>query len=500
MEENYETTLPCRGKSIGRSLSLVKDLAPPPQQPYPPQNSQNPQNFNSAYSISAPPLVHHNQINPLSALPLTQHHPFAIPQPQPYQTQLFNPEHHYLLLSLSRENFKALSLRQKIAAAETSLASMHLTAELEGVGIGITSPLSSISTLATPHSQAPTRRKLKKQISWLKCRIKECTRQERILMERLQQIGEEEERRWRWMQIERQRRINEEMMEWQRGYWNWFVGAGGAVGQAGYGYSAGGYGYGYGHGYGHVNGNGNGNGGMLNASTPAFQPGDSFSASGVCPGDSKGSVGGRKYSNDFWNTEAPVFSPVNFFKPSSSTSISVSTSTAPSGIAQHVQNGEGARLSRGWDECELSPLAEERRKSSLKWSVEIRGGDEVGKEMGLGEEGEGEGSGSGSGEGEGEAGDSSTETAITTPTPQQSARMSPMGGAKSCNDVMLGVFDGVGERGLCGRSREGVAREKKSKSLPGVQRQLWEGVCGGKGGKLYGKEVLKERNEIDQVW
>ncbi|THV52735.1 hypothetical protein BGAL_0070g00160 [Botrytis galanthina] len=401
MEENHDTTSPCRGKSIGRSLSLVTDLAPPSQQPYPPQHSQNPQNLNSAYPISAPPLVHHNQINPLSALPLTQHHPFAIPQPQPYQTQIFNPEHHYLLLSLSRENFKALSLRQKIAAAETSLASIHLSTELEGVGIGITSPLSSISTPATPHSQAPTRRKLKKKISWLKCRIKECTRQERILMERLQQIGEEEERRWRWMQIERQRRINEEMMEWQRGYWNCFIGAGGAVGQAGYGYSGGGYGYG------HVDGNG----GMLNASTPAFQPGGSVSVGGACPVDTRASVGGRKCSNEFWNTDAPVFSPVNFFKPSSSTSISVSTSMAPLGDSQHVQNGEVERLSRGWDECELSPLAEERRRSSLKWSVTIRGGDKEGNEIGM-EEGEGSGSG------EGEAGDSSTETAITTPTPQ----------------------------------------------------------------------------------
>ncbi|TGO14994.1 hypothetical protein BTUL_0045g00030 [Botrytis tulipae] len=497
MEENHEITSPCRGKSIGRSLSLVTGLAPPPsQQPCLLQHSQNPQNLNSAYPISDPPLVHHNQINPLSALPLTQHHPFAIPQPQPCQTQLFNPEHHYLLLSLSRENFKALSLRQKIAAAETNLASIHLATELEGVGIGITSPLSSISTPATPHSQAqaPTRRKLKKQISWLKCRIKECTRQERILMQRLQQIGEEEERRWRWMQIERQRRINEEIMEWQRGYWNCFVGAGGAVGQAGYGYSGSGYGYGYGH--------GNAHGGMLNASTPAFQPGGSVSVSGACPVDTRASVGGRKYSNEFWNTDAPVFSPVNFFKHSSSTSISVSTSTVPSGISQHVQNGEVERLSRGWDECELSPLAEERRRSSLKWSVAIRGGDKEGNKLGMGEEGEGSGSGSG----EGEAGDSSTETAITTPTPQQSARMSPMGGAKSCNDVMLGFFDGVGEegvdgvgkRGLCGK--EGVAREKKSKSLPSVQRQRWEGVCGGKGGKFHGREVLKERNEIDQVW
>ncbi|KAF7886479.1 hypothetical protein EAF00_010582 [Botryotinia globosa] len=491
MEENHETASPCRGKSIGRSLSVVTDLAPPPpQQPCLLQHSQIPQNLNSAYPISAPPLVHHNQINPLSALPLTQHHhPFAISQPQPCQTQLFNPEHHYLLLSLSRENFKALSLRQKITAAETNLASIHLATELEGVGIGITSPLSSISTPATPHSQAqaPTRRKLKKQISWLKCRIKECTRQERILMQRLQQIGEEEERRWRWMQIERQRRINEEMMEWQRGYWNCFVGAGGAVGQAGYGYSGSGYGYGYGHGYAH--------GGMLNASTPAFQPGGSVSVRGACPVDTRASVGGRKYSNEFWNTDAPVFSPVNFFKHSSSTSISVSTSTIPSGVSQHVQNGEVERLSRGWDECELSPLAEERRKSSLKWSVEIRGGDKEGNEIGMGEEGEGSGSGSG----EGETGDSSTETAITTPTPQQSARMSPMGGAKSCNDVMLGFFDGVGKKGLCGK--EGVAREKKSKSLPSVQRQRWEGVCGGKReGKFHGKEVLKEKNEIDQVW
>ncbi|KAF5872349.1 uncharacterized protein Bfra_005708 [Botrytis fragariae] len=483
--EDQETTSPCRGKSLGRSLSLVTDLAPPSQQPCPTQHSQNPQNLNSAYPVSAPPLAHHNQINPLSALPLTQNHPFAIPQPQPYQAQLFNPEHHYLLLSLSRENFKALSLRQKIAAAETSLASIHLAAELEGTGIGITSPLSSISTPTTPHS-APTRRKLKKQISWLKCRIKECTRQERILMERLQQIGEEEERRWRWMQIEQQRRINEEMMEWQRGYWNCFVRAGGAIGQGGCAYSGGGYGH----------------GGMLNASTPAFQPVGGVSFGGACSGDSKASVGGRKYSNEFWNTDAPVFSPVNFFKPSSS-SISVSTSTAPSGLPQKVQNGEVERLSRGWDECELSPLAEERRGSSLRWSMEIRGGDKEGNEMEMGEEGEGSGSGSGSGEGE--AGDSSTETAITTPTPQQSARMSPMGGAKSCNDVMLAFFDGAGEegvdgegkRGLCGK--EGGKREKKSKSLPGLQRQRWEGVCGGKG-KLYGKEVLKERNEIDQVW
>ncbi|KAF7947576.1 hypothetical protein EAE96_008660 [Botrytis aclada] len=478
MEENHETTSPCRGKSIGRSLGLVTDLAPPSQQPCPPQHSQNSQNFNSAYPVSAPPLAHHNQINPLSALPLTQHHPFAIPQPQPYQTQLFNPEHHYLLLSLSRENFKALSLRQKIAAAETSLASIHLAAELEGTGTRITSPLSSISTPTTPHSQSPTRRKLKKQISWLKCRIKECTRQERILMERLQQIGEEEERRWRWMQIERQRRINEEMLEWQRGYWNCFVGAGAAMGQGGYAYN--GAGYGHGHVNGHVR--------TLNASTPAFQPGDSVSiGGGACPVDSKASVGGRKYSNEFWNTDAPVFSPVNFFKPSSSSSISISASnsTPPSGIAQQAQNGEVERLSRGWDECELSPLAEERRKSSLKWSVEIRGGDKEG----MGDEGEG----SGSGEGEGDAGDSSTETPITTPTPtpQQSARMSPMGGAKSCGEVMVGFLDGMGG--------EGVAREKKSKSLPGVQRQRWEEICGEKE-KLYEREGLKERNEIDQVW
>ncbi|TGO20595.1 hypothetical protein BPAE_0283g00070 [Botrytis paeoniae] len=490
MEENHETTSLCRGKSLGRPLSLVTDLAPPSQQPCPPQHPQHPQNLNSAYPVSAPPLAHHNQINPLSALPLTQHHPLAIPQPQPCETQLFNPEHPYLLLSLFRENFKALSLRQKIAAAETNLASIHLAAELEGTGIGITSPLSSISTPTTPHSQAPTRRKLKKQISWLKYRIKECTRQERILMERLQQIGEEEEeRRWIWTQIERQRRINEEMMEWQRGYWNCFVGtgAGGGIGQNGYGYSGGGYGFEYGYGHGH------GHGGMLNASTPAFQPGGSVSVSGACPVDAKVSVGGRKYSNEFWNMDAPIFSPVNFFKPSSS-STSISTSTAPSGISQQVQNGEVERLSRGWDECELSPLAEERRRSSLKWSVEIRGGDKEGNEMGMGEEGEDSGSG------EGEAGDSSTGTAITTPTPQQSARMSPMGGAKSCNDVMLEFFDGVngeGKRGLCGK--EGVSREKKSKSLPGVQKQRWEGVCGGKG-KLCGKEALKERNESDQVW
>ncbi|KAF7903614.1 uncharacterized protein EAF01_006663 [Botrytis porri] len=492
MAENHETTSPCHGKSIDKSLSLVTGLAPPSQQSYPPQHSQNPQNPNSAYPISAPPLAHYNQINPLSALPLTQNYPLAINQPQPCQTQLFNPEHHYLLLSLSRENFKALSLRQKIAAAETSLASIQIAAELEGAGTGITSPLSSISTPTTPHSQAPTRRKLKKQISWLKCRIKECTRQEKILVERFQQIGEEEERRWRWrwMQIERQRRINEEMMEWQRGYWNCFVR------QGGYGYNWGGYGYGYGYGHGH--------GGMLNASTPAFQPSGSVSVGGACPGDSKTIVGGRKYSNEFWNTDAPVFSPVNFFKPSSSSiSVSAPTSTAPSGISQKIQNEEKERLSRGWDECELSPLGEERRKSSLKWSVEIRDGDKEGNEKEIGDEGES--SGEGEGEGEGEAGDSSTETAITTPTPQQSARMSPMGGAKSCSDVMLGVFDGeMGDeekRGVDGK--EGVKRVKKWKSLPGVQRGVWEGACGGKGegeGKLCGKEGLKGRNEIDQVW
>ncbi|KAM0145241.1 hypothetical protein ACHAP3_000364 [Botrytis cinerea] len=495
MEENHETTSPCRGKSSGRSLSLVTDLALPSQQPYPLQHSQNPQNFNFQYPVSAPPLAQHNQINPLSALPLTQNHPFAIPHPQPYQTQVFNPEHHYLLLSLSRENFKALSLRQKIAAAETNLASINAAVELEGVGIGITSPLSSISTPTTPYLQAPTRRKLKKQISWLKCRIKECTRQERILMERLQQIGEEQERRCRWMQIERQRRINEEMLEWQRGYWNCFVAAGGCVGvgQNAYGYDSGGYGYG--HSNGHV--------GMLNASTPAFQPGGSVSIAGACHVDAKASVGGRKDSNEFWNTDAPVFSPVNFFKSSSSSSVSVS------GVSRKVQSAEVERLSRGWDECELSPLAEERRRSSLKWRVEIRGGDEEEKEMGMREEGlgsgEGEGEAEGEGEGEGEAGYSSTETAITTPTPRQSARVSPMGAAKSCNDVMLGFLDGRygvrDEEGMGGGDLdgEGVPREKKYKSLPGVQSLRWEGICG-KEGKFHGKDGLKERSEIDQVW
>ncbi|TEY64385.1 hypothetical protein BOTCAL_0148g00090 [Botryotinia calthae] len=295
------------------------------------------------------------------------------------------------------------------------------------------------------------------------------------------------------MQIERQRRINDEMMEWQRGYWNCFVAAGGCVGvgQNAYGYNSGGVGYA--HSNGHM--------GMLNASMPAFQPGGSISVAGACHVDAKASVGGRKYSNEFWNTDAPVFSPVNFFKPSSDSDLAASAS----GVSQKAQNGEVERLSRGWDECELSPLAEERRRSSLKWSVEIRGGDKEENEVETREEALGSGSGEGEPEGEGEVGCSSTETAITTPTPQHSARMSPMGAAKSCNDVMLGFLDGrygVRDEGGMGTEDldgERVVREKKCKSLSGVQSLRWEGVCG-REGKFRGKDGLKERSEIDQVW
>ncbi|KAF7860451.1 hypothetical protein EAF04_008577 [Stromatinia cepivora] len=499
----HETTSPCRGRFVGRSLGLVTDLAPPHQQPCHSHYFQNPQNpLNPAYSVSASTLSQYNQINSLSALPLTQNHLFAAPQPQPYQTQPLNPEHHYLLLSLSRENLKALALRQKIAAAEASLSSLQLASGVDGPGIA--TPHSAISNPPTPIStQLPTRRKLKKQLSWLKCRTKECARQERIITERLHQIGEEEQRRWRWMQIERQTRINEEMLEWQRGYWDSFVRGGAAAG------------FGHGVGYGHRYAYGYGQGGVhLNANTPAFQPvASGFGAHGS--GSQRSSV--IKYSNEFWNTEAPVFSPVNFFAASSS--------------SQNSQEVE--RLSRGWDECDLSPLAEERAGSSEEWTTEL-GGDGEAEEKGEVDDETETGEGSGSGSGEGEGGDSATETAITTPTPQQSARMTPMGGAKSCNDVKLVFCDGTwgfeegcmdvgegrgdtrdwkdrnegkGKRPSFLRMKDEVLSERKSKSLPGMgSKRLIEVYVGKEEGKGKAKEEengedsLKERNEVDQVW
>ncbi|CAD6448715.1 e4ffe9ac-fdc4-4186-b1a7-aa4197092985-CDS [Sclerotinia trifoliorum] len=470
------TTSSCRGRLFGRSLNLITDLPSPHQQPCYPHYIQNPPNLlNPAYPVSVPTLPQYNQTNSFSALPLTQNHLFEIVEAVAPQTQPLHPEHNYLLLSLSRENLKALSLRQKIAAAEASLFSLELASGVDGPGIAalssaIANPLTAIST-----TQVPTRRKLKKQISWLKCRIKECSRQERIITERLHQIGEEEERRWRWMHIERQTRINAEMLGWQKGYWDSIVRCGTAAG--------------YGHGFGHEYGYGHGQWDRhLNANTPASQA----VASGVAAhgSESQCSSAIREQSNGFWNTDA-------------------------------LQTGE--RLSRGWDECDLSPLAEERAGLAEGWTTDLGNGEAEKKGEDDDELDTGEGSGSGSGEVEGEGeggGHSATETAITTPTPQQSARMTPMTGAKSCNDVKLAFCDGTlgNEKefmdleeprddmadGMDRREdkgeisflfmKDGVLRERKCKSLPWVDsKRLIEVYAGKEEGKKEEKEKEKEK-------
>lgn len=477
-QEHHEFT-PCYSKSFGRSLSIVADLAAPPIQPcssYPLNN--NPQDYFNFYPVSAPPLAHHNQVNRLSAISPTQNHPLAVPQLQLYQTQLLNPEHHYLYLSLSRENMKALSLRQKIAVAEDSLASMELN---DPVADEISTPL-SITSNTSRISTAPTRRKVKKQVSWLRCRVRECVRQEGIILERLRQMGFEEQRRCQWMQIERQRRINEDMLEWQRGYWEFCAGAG--IG----------YDYGYGYPCNQIQSG-------LKAGTPAFQP-SSLSVGGensiIGSGKNTAEVKQRKYSNDFWNTEAPVFSLVNFrasgsgSRPKRDGRGSVGSGGRSWGsICEEEEDAKerrGERLSRGWDDCELSPLAEEKggrweRQEDLKVGIGMQKGEGLkGKEKAVEEERvretEGDSPGEGSAEGFGD-GDSSAETALPTPTPQQSARMKPMGGAKSCNDVKLCFESTRWGLGSADNSEEGGGEDKRG---------------GGKGGDENGGEVeIRER-------
>ncbi|APA12874.1 predicted protein [Sclerotinia sclerotiorum 1980 UF-70] len=295
------------------------------------------------------------------------------------------------------------------------------------------------------------------------------------------------------------------MLEWQKGYWDSFVRCGTAAG----------YGHGYGHGYGYGHGQEDGH---LNANTPAFQP----VASGVSAhgSGSHWSSAISKQSNEFWNTDAPVFSPVNFFAASSS--------------PQNSQEVE--RLSRGWDECDLSPLAEERAGSAEGWTTEL--GNQEAEKKGEEDDETETGEGSGLGFGEGEGGDFAIETAITTPTPQQSARMTPTAAAKSCNDVKLAFCDGTwGDEKGCmdvwerrgdemdGKDREEgngrrssflymkdeVLGERKCKSLPWVSSKRLIEVCAGKKegeGREKGRtseeedggESLRERNGVDQVW
>lgn len=217
----------------------------------------------------------------------------------------------------------------------------------------------------------------------------------------------------------------------------------------------------------------------------------------------------RARSNDFWNTEAPVFAPVDF------------CARGEARVGEGERGGE--RLSGAWDECEMSPLAEPRVEILGAWAVS----------GGKGEDGAGAGDADGHTDPETETreslglGDTSappaTEAPVTAPTPQQSSRMArmSMGGARSCGDVRLQFLDTKWEGGGLGDGAEAGAGpggwRVAGAGAVSLKASVWAWVgrkctslpARGRCGEGQGMDVdvegggfvgLRESREVDEVW
>ncbi|KAM3076237.1 hypothetical protein ACMFMF_005572 [Clarireedia jacksonii] len=129
------------------------------------------------------PLTYY-PLSAVSAPPRIQASSVPLSEPQ----LAFHPERHYLLLALHRENLRTNSLARRIPALET--------------------------TLATATHQK-IRRNAKKQLSWICSRLNESTRQEGIILSRLGQLSLEEATHRYWAQVEHERRLSQQMINYQ---------------------------------------------------------------------------------------------------------------------------------------------------------------------------------------------------------------------------------------------------------------------------------------------
>jgi hypothetical protein len=102
----------------------------------------------------------------------------GVPEPQPRTFDVLHTERAYLLSCLQQENGKATELLKRILPLEEILVFTQVSHE---------------------------RRPAKKHLGWLRCRIKETTRQEKAILARLGQLSYEIQSRERWTQVESER-------------------------------------------------------------------------------------------------------------------------------------------------------------------------------------------------------------------------------------------------------------------------------------------------------